>query len=92
MRIATGCLVLLLAAGGMTGAHAQAAGESVVKLPDQIEWKPPAVHPGPSTAVLYGDPSKPGVYVMRTKFPAGFRYMPHTHRRGPVRDGLLRRG
>ena len=79
MRTSAACLALLLASGITAGAHAQAAAESVVKLPDQIEWKPPALSPGPSTAVLYGDPSKPGVFVMRTKFPAGFKYMPHTH-------------
>ena len=32
-----------------------------------------------STAILYGDPSKAGVYVTRTKFPAGFKLMPPTH-------------
>jgi quercetin dioxygenase-like cupin family protein len=79
MRIAVACLALLLVSGLPIGARAQVAGESVVKLPDQIEWKPPAISPGPWTAVLYGDPSKPGVYVVRTKFPAGFKYLPHTH-------------
>lgn len=82
MRMIKGCLALLLASGlsaVSVGAYAQGAGESVLKLPDQIEWKGPAVSPGPSTAVLFGDPSKPGVYVTRTKFPAGFKLMPHTH-------------
>jgi hypothetical protein len=34
---------------------------------------------GASTAILFGDPSKPGVYVTRTKFPAGLKVLPHTH-------------
>jgi quercetin dioxygenase-like cupin family protein len=79
MRKLAGCLALMLTTGVTTGSYAQAPAESVVKLPDQIEWKLPAISPGPSTAVLYGDPTKPGVYVARTKFPAGFKYMPHTH-------------
>jgi quercetin dioxygenase-like cupin family protein len=29
--------------------------------------------------VLYGDPTKAGVYVTRVKFPAGAKLMPHTH-------------
>ena len=38
----------------------------VFKLPDQIKWtENPAA--GNANAVLYGDPSKPGVYVTRTK-------------------------
>ena len=79
MRILRTCAALLLALGVAAGAYAQGAGDGVVKFPDKIEWKAPAVSPGPSTAVLYGDPSKPGVYVSRTKFPAGFKLMPHTH-------------
>ena len=78
MRKIMACAVLLFA-GVAVGANAQGAGEGVVKLPDQIEWKAPAVSPGPSTAVLYGDPSKAGVFVSRVKFPAGFKIMPHTH-------------
>lgn len=79
MRILRTCAALLLALGVAAGAYAQVPGDGVVKFPDKIEWKAPAVSPGPSTAVLYGDPSKPGVYVSRTKFPAGFKLMPHTH-------------
>jgi quercetin dioxygenase-like cupin family protein len=54
-------------------------GQSAVKLPNEIEWKAPAVVPGPSTAVLVGDPSKQGVYVSRLKLPAGTKLPPHTH-------------
>jgi hypothetical protein len=69
------CLVLALVAGTAAGASAQVAGESVVKLPSDIVFKAPA-GPGPSTAVLYGNPSKPGVFVMRAKFPAGHKVTP----------------
>jgi hypothetical protein len=69
------CLVLALVSGVTAGANAQSAGESVVKLPSDIVFKAPA-SPGPSAAVLYGDPSKPGVFVMRAKFPAGFKVTP----------------
>ena len=65
-----------------------------VKLPNEIEFKAP-VNPGVQTAVLYGDPSKEGVYVARNKLPAGLKIMPHTpsgrvaHRRGVVRNALF---
>jgi quercetin dioxygenase-like cupin family protein len=58
-------------------ALAQDAAESVVRLPDEIEYS--AADAGPSMAVLYGDPTKPGVYVARVKIPAGFQLMPHIH-------------
>ena len=71
-------LAIALAVGIAATAYAQQS-EPVVKLPDQIEWKAPPMVGGASTAILYGDPSKPGVYVTRTKFPAGLKIMPHTH-------------
>jgi quercetin dioxygenase-like cupin family protein len=77
MRMFSGSLALLLATG--VTAYGQGAGGSVVKLPDQIEWKAPPMVGGASTAILYGDPSKATVYVTRTKFPAGLKAMPHTH-------------
>lgn len=69
------CLVLALVSGVAAGANAQGAGEGVVKLPRDIVFKAPA-GPGPEIAVLYGSPSKPGVFVMRAKFPAGFKVTP----------------
>jgi quercetin dioxygenase-like cupin family protein len=44
------------------------------------QWKDaPPVLPGVQASVLYGDPSKDGVFVMRLKFPAKYRVPPHTH-------------
>jgi quercetin dioxygenase-like cupin family protein len=80
MRYVKSVATMLLGIGiSVPGAYGQVAGENVVKLPDQIEWKTPAISPGPSRAVLYGDPTKAGVYVERVKFPPGFKIMPHTH-------------
>src|SRR5437588_346796 len=69
----------LLVSSAAVVAHAQIDAESVVKLPDQLEWSVPPSGLGTSTAVLYGDPTKPGLYVSRVKIPAGFQLMPHTH-------------
>jgi quercetin dioxygenase-like cupin family protein len=44
--------------------------------PDQVEFKGTPVF---SQAVLYGDPSKPGIYVVRVKFGKGVHTNPHTH-------------
>ena len=49
-------------------------------LPEEIEWKPfPAFPPSARLAVLVGDPSKPGPYVIRVKLPSGEKLMPHKH-------------
>jgi quercetin dioxygenase-like cupin family protein len=49
-------------------------------LPEEIEWQQfPAFPPEARLAVLIGDPSKPGPYVVRVKLPGGGRLMPHRH-------------
>jgi quercetin dioxygenase-like cupin family protein len=62
--------------------RAHQLGESVFKaiLPEEIVWKPFAAFP-PSArlAVLVGEPSQPGPYVVRVKLPSGVKLMPHRH-------------
>ena len=56
--------------------------ESVYRgvLPEDIEWKPfPAFPPPARLAVVVGDPTGPGPYVIRVKLPAGVKLMPHVH-------------
>lgn len=49
--------------------------------PPAIEWKPgPAAIPaGAKMAVLEGDPTKEGMFVVRFQFPAGYHIAAHTH-------------
>jgi quercetin dioxygenase-like cupin family protein len=50
------------------------------KLPDQIEWKKAGEYSGLETAVLTGDPSKPGLYAVMVKWLAGDHFShPHFH-------------
>ncbi len=79
MRTVKACTALLLTSGIVAGAFAQGAGESVVKLPSQIEFKAGPVSPGPQTAVIFGDPTKAGVFVSRVKFTPGLKIPPHWH-------------
>jgi quercetin dioxygenase-like cupin family protein len=51
---------------------------AIVKLPPEIVFKGPLEGP-PQTVVLYGDPSKPGLFVSRVRFSAGWKDMPHWH-------------
>ena len=64
----------------MTSAHQP--GQSIFKsvLPENIEWKAfPAFPASVGLAILVGQPSEPGPYVIRVKVPAGVRLMPHQH-------------
>ena len=47
---------------------------------DGLKWSAPAVYaPGAQVAVVRGDPSKEGMYVVRLKVPAGFKIAAHSH-------------
>ena len=49
-------------------------------LPEDIDWKPfAAFPPAVRLAVLVGQPSEPGPYMIRVKVPAGVKLMPHRH-------------
>jgi len=49
-------------------------------LPEDIEWKPfPAFPRSARLAVVVGDPTGPGPYVIRVKLPSGVKLMPHVH-------------
>ena len=76
MRIHQSLVMLAFIVGSASGAYAQ-SGE--IKLPQEIEFKAPFRAGGPSGAVVYGDPTKPGLYVTRAKFVPGQKNMPHWH-------------
>jgi len=45
---------------------------------EDIEWRPfPAFPAEARLAILVGDPTRPGLYVIRVKLPAGMRMMPY---------------
>jgi quercetin dioxygenase-like cupin family protein len=60
--------------------HATKKGEAVF-TPADIKWQdgPPSLPKGAKIALLEGDPSKKGHFVMRVKMPDGYRIAPHTH-------------
>lgn len=50
-------------------------------LPAGITWgdPPPSLPRGSKLAVLAGDPTKPGPFVIRAQVPAGYKVLPHWH-------------
>jgi quercetin dioxygenase-like cupin family protein len=69
------------AAGLVWTAPAEAVKEHTVVTSEEIKWSagPAALPPGAESVVLYGDPSKEGLFVLRLKLPNGYHIPPHTH-------------
>jgi quercetin dioxygenase-like cupin family protein len=74
-------LIIGLFLAGLMPLPATAADEHSVVLPDNLNWgaAPPAFPKGAQIAVLSGDPSKEGLYVVRLKVPAGYKVPAHVH-------------
>ena len=51
----------------------------VHKLPDQLKWRDPTGAAGMNQAVLQGDPSTTGLYVVLNRFKPGNFSRPHFH-------------
>jgi hypothetical protein len=75
--LASGIALMLLSPAG-TGATELDPAAVVFKMPDQIQWKENTTA-GNANAVLYGDPSKPGLYIVLVKWHAGHMSHPHFH-------------
>jgi hypothetical protein len=64
----------------MVRTHQPGHAEFRAILPEDIDWKPfPAFPPSVRLAVVVGQPSEPGPYVIRVKVPSGVKLMPHRH-------------
>ncbi|MES2152517.1 MAG: cupin domain-containing protein [Pseudomonadota bacterium] len=48
-------------------------------LPADFKWVESTTYPGLKSAVLYGDPGKPGPYAVRNRFAPGTYSKPHFH-------------
>ena len=62
--------------------QAHQPGEAVFRsiLPEEIDWKPfPAFPPSARLAVLVGEPTQAGPYLIRVRVPSGVKLMPHRH-------------
>ena len=83
----TGLLAVAALAGGAVVALAQtvpmASGMDFTRItPDSVKWVDYAgdgAQFGIKEAFIYGDPTKPGLYVIRLKFPPGVMSSPHSH-------------
>ncbi len=58
-------------------ALAESDARPLTLLPQEIEFA--GAGNELQTAIVFGDPTKPGVYVQRFRFPAGLKVLPHWH-------------
>jgi quercetin dioxygenase-like cupin family protein len=79
MRVIHVTLGLLIFATSVP-AFAQGGHEGMVTGPDNLKWGPaPPELSGAQIAVLYGDPSKEGPFVLRLKLPSNYQIPAHHH-------------
>jgi quercetin dioxygenase-like cupin family protein len=67
----------------------------ILMTPGDIKWGPAAAVAGAQIAVMAGDPSKPGVFTLRLKFPDGAKVPAHWHptdEHVTVLQGMFRAG
>jgi len=75
--LAVGLLAAVLAPAALLSADTE---EGFIRIqPEDIPWVDAPGYTGVKMAVIAGDPSKPGVYVVRVKFSPGVMSRPHFH-------------
>jgi quercetin dioxygenase-like cupin family protein len=81
VRRTLGYVVSIAVLCGVAGAQAPNAPAHIMLTLAETKWgaPPPVFEKGMSFAVVSGDPSKPGLYVVRAKIPAGYKIAPHWH-------------
>jgi quercetin dioxygenase-like cupin family protein len=83
MKLMSSLLVagFIVIAGATSTVTAQSSEAQKIVSPQEVKWGPaPDVLPaGAQAAVLLGDPSKEGLFVLRVKVPKGYRVPSHSH-------------
>jgi quercetin dioxygenase-like cupin family protein len=80
--VAFGIAVLGSRAAGQSPSSQSSSMPHMVTAASDLKWGPssPALPPGTTSALLAGDPAKAGEsFVIRVKFPDGYRIPPHWH-------------
>jgi mannose-6-phosphate isomerase-like protein (cupin superfamily) len=74
-------MVMLVGLCSLSAWTQEPARTMTMMVPAEIKWGPgPAfLPPGANAAVLYGDPAKQGLFVIRLKAAAGYKIPPHFH-------------
>jgi quercetin dioxygenase-like cupin family protein len=78
---ALAALLAMVFCSTQSSAEETQAADMHLYAPTSMEWKagPAAIPPGAKMAVLGGDPTKEGWFVVRFQFPEGYHIPAHTH-------------
>ena len=81
VALAVGTSAIALTARTPQAPAASTPAAHVLITPADIKWgpAPPSVPSGPTVAVMSGDPGGTGPFVIRIKFPDGFKMPAHFH-------------
>lgn len=71
--------IVLLGLGGTPFQGANRPGGVLLVRPGDMQWTEYPGRPGVGLAMIEGDLTKPGPFLMRVKFPAHFKLGPHSH-------------
>jgi len=75
----TRLVVVAVVLVAVTASARTGLGTLYTETPAEMRFVPDPAHAGYETAVLVGDPKKPGVYAVQTRLPANITIDPHTH-------------
>jgi quercetin dioxygenase-like cupin family protein len=73
------CVICAAAVSGAADLSAASSSDFVRLAPEQLRWEDVPGAYGAQVATLAGDPSKPGIYVQRVRFPPHVMDRPHWH-------------
>lgn len=71
----------MILAGSILALISPAFAEGAMVAADSVKWEPapPVLPPGAQAAMISGDPSSDGLYVVRLKLPDGYKVPAHNH-------------
>ena len=74
-------ILCLFAVAALGQAQEPKMSTHIAITPADVKWgqPPPSLAKGAEFAVVSGDPGKAGPFVIRLKFPAGYKVAPHWH-------------
>jgi len=78
-RALVSCLVITVTLTAAASGIAKDSPDFVRITPADVHWQDIPDGHGAQQAVLLGDPNKPGIYVVRAKFPPHVMDRPHWH-------------
>jgi quercetin dioxygenase-like cupin family protein len=78
-RAVAACTGIIFVAALSAGGIARDSADFVRIAPAELHWQDVPDGHGVQQATLLGDPAKPGIYVIRVKFPPHVMDVPHRH-------------